>query len=230
MMTTIKKLGLAVAVSVAIAGQAQATGVPTGDAGTWAGLAQNLAVLQQQYETLKDQYETQGNILNNLQGAYGRGAIGLNESINSASVVPGSWQEVVSRQNSGAYGSKQSYYEQMINTLPQELFASPDSNRAKDYQLSSDSVVAALSAGDALYSEVQVHLNNLATLSSQVDLTTNAKDAADLQNRIATENGMLTSAQSKLQALNMNLQANLANQENQATAQNEQFFRWKDEN
>ncbi|MEW3697598.1 type IV secretion system protein, partial [Pseudomonas aeruginosa] len=69
-----------------------------------------------------------------------------------------------------------------------------------------------------------------ATLSQQVDLTTNAKDAADLQNRIATENGMLTSAQSKLQALNMNLQANLANQENQATAQNEQFFRWKDEN
>ncbi|MCZ9641035.1 MULTISPECIES: type IV secretion system protein [Pseudomonas] len=230
MMTTIKKLGLAVAVSVAIAGQAQATGVPTGDAGTWAGLAQNLAVLQQQYQTLKDQYETQGNILNNLQGTYGRGAIGLNESINSASVVPGSWQEVVSRQNSGAYGSKQSYYEQLINTLPQELFASPDSSRAKDYQLSSNSVVAALSAGDALYSEVQVHLNNLATLSSQVDLTTNAKDAADLQNRIATENGMLTSAQSKLQALNMNLQANLANQENQATAQNEQFFRWKDDN
>nr|WP_280044038.1 hypothetical protein [Pseudomonas sp. Hg5Tf]MDH2562213.1 hypothetical protein [Pseudomonas sp. Hg5Tf] len=92
MMTTIKKLGLAVAVSMAIAGQAQATGVPTGDAGTWAGLAQNLAVLQQQYQTLKDQYETQGNILNNLQGTYGRGAIGLNESINSASVVPGSWQ------------------------------------------------------------------------------------------------------------------------------------------
>lgn len=121
MMTTIKKLGLAIAVSVAISGQASATGVPTGDAGTWAALAQNLAVLQQQYQTLKDQYETQGNILNNLQGAYGRGAIGLNESINSASVVPGSWQEVVSRQNSGAYGSKQSYYEQLINTLPQEL-------------------------------------------------------------------------------------------------------------
>lgn len=226
-MKAIKKLGIAAAVSIAIASQANATGVPTGDAGTWAGLAQNLAMLQQQYQTLKDQYETQGNILENLQGTYGRGAIGLNESINSSSVVPGSWQEVVSRQNSGAYGSKQNYYEQLINTLPQELFANPESNRARGYQLSSDSVVAALSAGDALYSEVQVHLNNLATLASRVDTTTNAKDAADLQNRIATENGMLSSAQSKLQALNMNLQANLANQENQATSQNEQFFRWK---
>lgn len=226
-MMTIKKLGLAIAVTMAISGQAGATGVPTGDAGTWAGLAQNLAELREQYKVLKEQYETQTNIMNNMQGSYGRGAIGLNDSINSASVVPGSWQEVVSRQNSGAYGSKQSYYEELVNTLPQELFASPDSNRARGYQLSSNSVVAAMSAGEALYSEVQVHLNNLTTLSMQVDSTTNSKDAADLQNRIATENGMLTSAQSKLQALNMNLQANLANQENQATSQNEQFFRWK---
>lgn len=46
-----------------------------------------------------------------------------------------------------------------------------------------------MSGGDVLYSEVQVHLNNLATLSAQVDHTANAKDAADLQNRIAAENG-----------------------------------------
>jgi type IV secretion system protein VirB5 len=227
MMKTIKKLSLAIAVTMAITGQAGATGVPTGDAGTWAALAQNLAELREQYKVLKQQYETQTDIMNNMRGSYGRGAIGLSDSINSASVVPGSWQEVVSRQNSGAYGSKQSYYEELVNTLPQELFANPDSNRARGYQLSSNSVVAAMSAGEALYSEVQVHLNNLTTLSMQVDNTTNAKDAADLQNRIATENGMLTSAQSKLQALNMNLQANLANQENQATSQNEQFFRWK---
>jgi hypothetical protein len=70
-----------------------------------------------------------------------------------------------SRQSSGAYGSKQSYYEQLINTLPQELFNNPQGQRAQNYQLSSDSVRAAMSGGDALYSEVQVHLNNLATLS-----------------------------------------------------------------
>ncbi|MNG35272.1 Type IV secretion system protein [compost metagenome] len=60
-------------------------------------------------------------------------------------------------------------------------------------------------------------------------MTTNAKDAADLQNRISAENGMLASAQSKLQALNMNLQANLNNAENQATADNEKFFRWTEQ-
>nr|QOQ33329.1 Minor pilin of type IV secretion complex, VirB5 [Pseudomonas syringae pv. actinidiae] len=226
MMARIKKLSLATAIVMALGSSAHA-GVPTFDYANAAAMAQELAQLQEQFKVLKQQYETQTSIMNNMQGSYGRGAIGLNDSINSASVVPGSWQEVVSRQNSGAYGSKQSYYEELVNTLPQELFASPDSNRARGYQLSSNSVVAAMSAGEALYSEVQTHLNNLTTLGMQVDNTTNAKDAADLQNRIATENGMLSSAQSKLQALNMNLQANLANQENQATSQNEQFFRWK---
>ncbi|MNO92058.1 Type IV secretion system protein virB5 precursor [compost metagenome] len=229
MMATMKKIGLAVAVAMAVSGQVNATGVPTGDAGTWAALAQQLVVLREQFETLKDSYQTQGNILRNLEGSYGRGAIGLNDSINSASVVPGSWQEVVARQGSGAYGSKQSYYEELIKTLPQELFANPQGQRAQGYQLSSDAVRAAMSGGDALYSEVQVHLNNLATLSRQVDMTTNAKDAADLQNRISAENGMLASAQSKLQALNMNLQANLNNAENQATADNEKFFRWTEQ-
>ena len=51
MMTTIKKLGLAVAVSVVISGQASAAGVPVGDGGTWAGLAQNLQQLKEQYKT-----------------------------------------------------------------------------------------------------------------------------------------------------------------------------------
>lgn len=228
-MTNMKKLYIPMAFAMALSGPVHALGVPVGDAGTWAAMAQQLMQLQEQYNMLKQQYEAQTGILENLEGSYGRGAIGLNASIDSASVVPGSWQEVVAQQGSGVYGSKQSYYETLINTLPQELFANPEGQRAQDYQLSSDSVRAAMSAGDALYSEVQVHLNNLALLSSKIDSTTNAKDAADLQNRIATENGMLTSAQSKLAALNMNLQANLNNAENQATSENEQFFTWADQ-
>ncbi|MGY2172123.1 type IV secretion system protein [Pseudomonas gingeri] len=228
-MNTSKKSALALALVCAIGGEYASAGVPTFDYTQAAGMIKELAQLQQQFEVLKQQYATQTNILNNLQGTYGRGAIGLNNAINSSSVVPGSWQEVVAAQGTGAYGTKQAYYEKLINTLPQELFANPTGQRSQDYQLSSNSVRAAMSGGDALYSEVQVHLNNLATLSQQIDTTTNAKDAADLQNRIAAENGMLQSAQSKLAALNMNLQANLNNAENQATAENEQFFKWSDQ-
>ena len=91
-MTTIKKLSLVTAVVMAISGQAHATGVPTGDAGTWAALANEYALLKQQFDTLKQSYETQNRTLESLKGSYGRGAIGLNDAINSASVVPGSWQ------------------------------------------------------------------------------------------------------------------------------------------
>lgn len=209
---------LAVAASIATAGPAFAGGIPTFDAAAVLQLQQQFKQLQQEYEMLKQQYAA-------VTGSYGRGQSGLSESINSASVVPGSWQEVVAQQKSGAFGTKQSYYEKLINTLPQDLFANPQAQNATTYRMSTDSVRAALAGGDALYSEVQTHLLNLAQLSRQIDSTANVKDAQDLQNRIASENGLLTTAMAKLNAMNMNLQANVVNQQNQATAATQKYFR-----
>ncbi|MGA3994321.1 type IV secretion system protein [Ralstonia nicotianae] len=209
---------LAVAASLGASVPAFATGIPTFDAATVIQLQQQFKQLQDQYKTLKDQYAA-------VTGSYGRGAIGLNQSISSASVVPGSWQEVVAQQQSGAFGSKQGFYEKLINTMPQDLFSNPQAQNATTYKMSTDSVRAALAGGDSLYSEVQTHLNNLSVLSQQVDSTVNIKDAQDLQNRIASENGMLSSAMAKLNAMNMNLQANMVNQQNQATAATQKYFR-----
>lgn len=197
-----------------------ATGMPTFDAATVLQLGKQLKQLQDQYKTLQNQYAA-------VTGSYGRGHIGLSDSIRTASVVPGSWQEVVALQQSGAFGSKQAVYEKLINTMPQDLFVNPLSQNATTYKMSADSVRAALAGGDVLYSEVQTHLNNLASMSQQVDTTVNIKDAQDLQNRIASENGMLSSAMAKLNAMNMNLQANMVNQQNQATAENQKFYQWK---
>ncbi|SAK79351.1 Type IV secretion system protein virB5 precursor [Caballeronia hypogeia] len=194
------------------------TGIPTFDAATMIQLQQQLTQMQQQYETLKSQYAA-------ITGSYGRGQIGLNQAMSSASVVPGSWQEVVAQQQSGAFGARQSYYEKLINTMPQDLFADPQAQNATTYKMSTDSVRAAMAGGDTLYSEVQTHLNNLAVMSQQVDSTSNIKDAQDLQNRISSENGMLQSAMAKLNAMNMNLQANMLNQQNQATAATQKYFR-----
>ncbi|MGO4395874.1 type IV secretion system protein [Variovorax sp. M-6] len=180
--------------------------------------AEQLAEMKRQYDQMKQQYES-------MTGSYGRGQLGLNDSINAASVVPGSWQEVVSQQAKGAYGSKQGQYEQVLKTMPQDLFHDPKGQSASTYKLSTDSVRAAMSGGDALYGQVQTHLNNLTRMGQQVDRTSNIKDAQDLQNRIATENGMLQSAMAKLGVMNMNLQANVLNQQNQATAANEAYFR-----
>ena len=211
---------LAVAASMSAAVPVIAGGIPTFDAATVLQLQQQFMQMQQQYETLKQQYAA-------VTGSYGRGQMGLSDSIRAATVIPGSWQEVVARQQSGAFGAKQSYYEKLINTMPQDLFTNPQGQNATTYKMSTDSVRAALAGGDSLYSEVQTHLNNLARMSQQVDTTTNIKDAQDLQNRIASENGILQSATAKLNAMNMNLQANMVNQQNQATAANQNFFRWK---
>ncbi len=213
-------LAVAGSVSLSIWAPIYATGIPTFDAAAFLQLQQQLSQLQEQYKTLKDQYAA-------LTGTYGRGSIGLNQSINAASVVPGSWQEVVTQQQSGAFSARQSFYEKLINTMPQDVFADANAQQATTYKMSTDSVRAALAGGDSLYSEVQTHLNNLSVLSQQVDTTKNVKDAQDLQNRISSENGMLSSAMAKLNAMNMNLQANLVNQQNQATAINQKFYQWK---
>jgi type IV secretion system protein VirB5 len=199
---------------------ALAGGLPTFDAAAVAQLRQQLSQLQQQYETLKQHYAA-------ITGSYNRGQTGLAEALTTSSVVPGSWQEVVAQQGQGAYGTRQGYYETLIKTLPADLFQNPQGQGAATYKLSTDAVRAAMAGGEVLYAEVQTHLNNLASLSGQVDQTANLKDAQDLQNRIATENGMLQTAMAKLNAMNMNLQANLVNQQNQATSANQQFFQWK---
>ena len=195
-----------------------ASGIPTFDIATVTQLQQQYMQLQQEFEVLKQQYGA-------VTGSYGRGVALLNESVNSASVVPGSWQEVVAMQQSGAFSGKQNAVEQLIKTMPQQLFQNPQGQTAATYKLGTDAVRAGLAGGEALYSEVQTHLNNLAKLAQAVDTTANVKDAQDLQNRIAVENGMLNSAMAKLTVMNVNLNANLLNAQNQATAANQNFFK-----
>jgi type IV secretion system protein VirB5 len=210
--------GLAVAAFLGVSAQAFAGGFPTFDGAAVFQLQQQFQQLQKQYETIKQQYDA-------VTGSYGRGQIGLGDSISSASVVPGSWQEVVAQQQSGAYGSKLYFYEKLINTMPRDLFVDPQAQNATTYRMSTDSVRAAMAGGDSLYAEVQTHLNNLAAMSQQVDSTENIKDAQDLQNRIASESGMMQSAMAKLNAMNVNLYANMLNQQNQATAATQKYFR-----
>jgi type IV secretion system protein VirB5 len=219
MKTSVAAMLFAAALACGEAG-AQGTGMPTFDVAVFKQSLQQYEQLKQQYTTLKQQYES-------VTGSYGRGQIGFAESIQTSSIVPGSWQEVVVLQARGAFATKTDYYERLIKTLPPELFVDPKAQSATNYKLSTDSVRAAMAGGDVLYGEVQTHLNNLARLNQQVDRTTNIKDGQDLQNRIATENGMLQSALAKVATLNMNLQANLVNQQNQAMSANAQFFRWK---
>lgn len=195
-----------------------ASGIPTVDVAAIAQMTQQLLQLKQQYDLMRQQYES-------LVGSYGRGQ-GIDPVLEAAKVIPGSWQDVVAQQQQGIYGSKQQYYEKLIDTLPKELFKQPQGSDAKTYQLSTDAVRAAMAGGDALYGQVQKHLDNLNKLSRQVDQTSNIKDAADLQNRIQVESGLMQTAMARMNAMNMNLQANMLNQQNQSKAASQRYFKW----
>lgn len=192
-------------------------GWPTFDASNLMQLQEQMKQLQRQYELLRQQHAS-------LTGNYGRGQIGLTDAISAASAIPGTWQEVVALQAKGAYAQAQTNAERQLATLPLAAFRDPKGSTAVQYGRSSDAVRSALAGGDVLYAQVQTHLNNLTQMSYQVDRTANVKDAQDLQNRIATENGMLQTALVKVNALNMNLQANLVNRQNQATAETQKYF------
>lgn len=193
----------------------QSAGIPTYSAATDAQLMLQYQQMLKDYETLKNQYAA-------VTGSYGRGGAGLTGAIAQSSVVPGSWQEVVAMQQKGVFAGKQAYYEKLISTIPAEVFQ--DASKAAGYKMSTDSVRAAMAGGEALYDTAQTHLKNFQTLAAMVDTTQNVKDAADLQNRMTAELGMAQAAQTKLQALNANLNANLLNQANQDSAAREKFF------
>lgn len=196
---------------------AWAGGIPTFDVAAQAQLKLQLEQLREQYKALQGQ-------LSAMTGSYGRGADGLTSALQAAALVPGSWQEVVAAQAAGAFGQRQARYETVLQTLPASRFAEPASRTATSYRLSTDTVRGAMAGGEALYEQAQTHLGNLAALGRQVDATSNVKDAQDLHNRIATENGLLQSALAKLGAMQLQLEANAANQFNQSTAARQQYF------
>lgn len=200
---------------LATSNPAMAQGIPTYDISA-------VIQLQQQYQQMKQQYEA-------LTGNGGFNALGYNNAVTAASIVPGSWQEVVANQAKGIYGARQQYYEQSLKTMPLEGFADPNGQDAVSYRMSTNAVRSSLAGGDQLYGVVQTHLNNITALGYRVDATDNLKEAQDLQNRIATESAMMQTAAAKLNALTLNLQANMVNAQNQAVSANKKFYTWQPE-
>jgi type IV secretion system protein VirB5 len=210
-----KGISVAAVAVMVMSTSAFATGVPVVNVQEAIQLAQQLQAMGKQLDQLKQQYGA-------VTGSYGRGGQGLTDALDASSIVPGSWQDVVSQQKSGIYGSRQATYEKVMNTMSPGDFA--DQGEGANYKMSTDSVRSALAGGESLYDEAQTHLRNFQNLSQQVDTTQNVKDAADLQNRMSAELGMAQSAQTKLQAINANLTANQVNETNQATAARTRFF------
>ncbi|HDR9102940.1 type IV secretion system protein [Burkholderia vietnamiensis] len=192
-----------------------ATGVPTVDVATIAQLKLQYDTLMDMLNKAKDQYQA-------VTGVYYRGKQVVDSAREIADAVPGSWQDIVNLQKSGKLGKLTSNYETIINTLPVEQFA--DKRTAANYKMATDAVRNGLAISQSLYDEAQAHIENFKRLASQVDTTSNVKDAADLQNAMSAELGMAQASQAKLAAMSAQLLANQVNEVNQSRADRERFF------
>ena len=185
----------------------------------YAQMVEQVAQLKAQLEQLKNQYQA-------VTGNYGIGGLNQSQTLSAASIVPGSWQEVVSLQQAGQYKTKMAYYETLMKSVDPALFANDTSRNTGAYKLSYDNTRAAFAVTDATYDSVETHRKNIEQLIQRIDGTQNIKEATDLNNRLVSENAMLQISVARLAAVKNNLNASAANDRVQAQATNAEMLRY----
>lgn len=182
-------------------------------------MVEQVTQLRAQLEQLKSQYQA-------ITGSYGVGALLQGEALAAQSIVPGSWQDVVRLQQGGRYKTKMDYYEGIMKAVDPGLLASDKGRNSGAYKLSYDNTRAAFAVTDATYDAVETHRSNIEQLIRRIDTTQNIKEAADLNNRLISENAMLQIAIARLAAVQGNLSASAQNDRLQSHATRTEMLRF----
>jgi type IV secretion system protein VirB5 len=175
--------------------------------------------LKAQLAQMKDQYRA-------VTGSYGIGSLLQEETLAAGSIVPGSWQEVVRLQQAGKYKTKMDYYEGLMKAVDPALLEKNTTRSAGAYKLSYDNTRAAFAVTDATYESVETHRRNIEQLVRRIDSTQNIKEAADLNNRLISENAMLQISVARLAAVQGNLTASVQNDRLQSQATRTEMLRF----
>ena len=182
-------------------------------------MVEQVSQLKAQLAQLKDQYRA-------VTGSYGIGSLLQEETLTAGSIVPGSWQEVVRLQQAGKYKIKMDYYEGLMKAVDPALLEKNTTRSAGAYKLSYDNTRAAFAVTDATYESVETHRRNIEQLVRRIDSTQNIKEAADLNNRLISENAMLQIAIARLAAVQGNLNASAQNDRLQSQATRTEMLRF----
>ena len=182
-------------------------------------MVEQVSQLKAQLAQLKDQYRA-------VTGSYGIGSLLQEETLTAGSIVPGSWQEVVRLQQAGKYKTKMDYYEGLMKAVDPALLEKNTTRSAGAYKLSYDNTRAAFAVTDATYESVETHRRNIEQLVRRIDSTQNIKEAADLNNRLISENAMLQIAIARLAAVQGNLNASAQNDRLQSQATRTEMLRF----
>lgn len=154
----------------------------------------------------KTQYDQMTNQINQLKTTYdsmtgtrGMGQIFNNEDLKS--YLPSDWQEIYDAVKEGGYegltGTAKDVYE------ANKIFDMCASLTIEDQRLACEAraVKPSQDKGFALdaYEKAKNRLNQIDQLMTQIDATTDPKEIAELQGRIASEQAMIANEQTKLQ-------------------------------
>jgi len=161
-------------------------------------MAQQLSQLQQQYQQMQQQYQS-------MTGS--RGMSGLMSSSvfqQARRMLPPDAQQALNLANGGSYGNLGGVIngiKQASSTLNTDSFSSPTA--ANQWQTELNQAAANKALSMEAYTAAAQRLQNLEDMTAEISQTQDPKAIAELQARIATEQGMIQNEQSKLQALSM---------------------------
>lgn len=155
-----------------------------------AQMFQQYEQMRQQYVTLKQQYEAVTGTTDYLK------------NLKKTDIVSGSWQDVVQNQ-SGALGNYQKVYDNLLTVLDgKQLNSLMDSSQFKHTY---ENVRMGFSFSEASYNALNEHIDNLNQLKAKINTTQTIKEAQDLANAIAIEQGLVSTITARLSAVQTNL-------------------------
>ncbi|SIT50782.1 Type IV secretion system protein [Paraburkholderia piptadeniae] len=184
MCRTIPRRIVAAASVLCAAATAHAQGVPTISP---AELAQQMVMVQQLIQQVQNQ-EAQ---FQALTGNSGLGMINNNPALRN--YLPEEWQDVYIQAKGGGLSAVSS---SMRLIEQQEGMTGPSSVGQQRYY---DTLATNKAMNEQAYTAIMARFNNIQSLMQQSNLTQDPAQKADLQNRMAAEEAMVTNDQTRLQ-------------------------------
>jgi len=215
-----KKFMLISIMLVLVPAAARAQGMPVYDAASYIQMLSQLEQMAKDYQKQLEQLDQAVKQTGALTGTRDMGSL-LNggDEASLRRYLPGSWQDILSMnssQNESASGAQQIYQQlrATYNHLPAEEFiaSDPEGPIAKAYERRTGTTLAAMSASEQAYNNIETRIETYEALLQSLNNTQDLKTSVDLLARISAENGFLLNEIIRLNAISMQQSAALDNE------------------
>lgn len=192
---------------------AHAAGMPVIDIANVAENIRQLVQMELAYARQLEQLTTSIEQVQAITGHYGAGEL-LNSGVfrDARRYTPSSWRDTLKILDAGglpgSVADVQDIYQQQAETAA--IVGAADYNRlsteapnAQAFERRRDTNYATLAIAEAAYDDSQQRMDNYETLMNEIEVTTNLKASADVNARIAAENGTSLAELIRLQSVGL---------------------------